>query len=310
MSMGSDKLPVVEFTETNSTPGTTSWKSTSDSVRRALETYGCLVVDYTKIGAELQDAIFKLSEELFRLPKETKIKHTSQLAGFGYGGNYATMPLYECFGIEDGGTLEAAKEFTSLMWPHGHHKFSETIYSYSKLLSELDHMLMKMVVSSYGLEKYYDPLIQSSFYMTRFIKYHLPGKNESNIGLVPHRDKGFLTIISSHEVKGLQIKTPDDEWIDFEPSPSKFVVLVGEALMAWSNGRIYSPLHRVIAMGAKKKYSIGLFCYVRGILQVPEEFVDDENPLRFKSFSNLEYLEYCKNRRSTTDASIQTYCGI
>ncbi|KAI3463365.1 hypothetical protein Pfo_020028 [Paulownia fortunei] len=243
--MDSDKLQVVEFTEINSTPGTTSWKSTSDSVRRALETYGCLVVDYTKIGAEMQGAIFKLSEELFRLPMETKIKHTSQLAGFGYGGNYTTMPLFECFGIEDGGTLEAAKEFTSLMWPlHGHHKFCETIYSYSKLLSELDHTLMKMV--------------------------------------------GFLTVISSHEVQGLQIKTPDGEWIDFEPSPSKFIVLVGEALM----------------------YSIGLFSFIRGILQLPEEFVDDENPLRFKSFSNLEFLEYCKNSGSTMDASIQTYCGI
>ncbi|KAK6148925.1 hypothetical protein DH2020_016450 [Rehmannia glutinosa] len=106
-------------------PGTNSWKSTSDSVRQALESYGCFVVAYDNyMSSELTyEETFGLTEELFRLPIETKRRHTSELAGFGYGGNYTVMPLFEYFGIEDCQTFEAAEKFTSLMWPDGHHKF-------------------------------------------------------------------------------------------------------------------------------------------------------------------------------------------
>ncbi|KAK6125162.1 hypothetical protein DH2020_041095 [Rehmannia glutinosa] len=291
-------------------PGTNSWKSTSDSVQ-ALELYGCFVVAYdNNISSELYEETFDLMEELFGLPIETKRRNTSEIPGFGYSGSFSFMPHLEYLGFENGGIFEAAKKFTSLMWPHGHDKFCETIYSYCKLLLELDHTVMKMVGSSYNLEKYMDPLIQSSFYMTRVMKYHSPGENKSDIGILPHRDKSFMAIIGSNEVKGLQIETRDGDWIDFEPSPGKFIVIVGEPFMAWSNGRIYCPLHKVTAIGSKEKYSIGLFSFVRGILQVPEELVDDENPLKFKSFSNLEFLEYCNEKGPKMKGAIQTYCGI
>ncbi|GFP95368.1 probable 2-oxoglutarate-dependent dioxygenase aop1 [Phtheirospermum japonicum] len=300
-------LPVIELNEKKLTPGTDSWKSTSDSVRQALESYGCFVVAYNdqNISSELYDETFALTADLFRLPMETKRRHTSEIPGFGYGGNFSVMPLFEYFGIEDGG----AKKFTRLMWPEGHNKFCETIHSYCKLLSKVDHLVMKMVASSYDLEKYYDPLIQSSIYMTRLMRYQSPGE-KSSVGLVPHRDKSFMSVIGTNEVEGLEIETRDGNWIDYEPSLGKFIVIVGEALMAWSNGRIYCPLHKVTARGTKEKYSIGIFSFVRGVLQVPQELVDDQNPLKFKSFSNLEFLEYCKEGGAKMKEAIQTYCGI
>lgn len=89
---------------------------------------------------------------------------------------------------------------------------------------------MKMVVSSYGLEKYYDEMSGSWFYMTRIMKYNSPEK-ENDIGLVAHRDKSFMAIIGTNEVKGLQIQTPHGDWIDFEPAIGNFIVIVGEAFM-------------------------------------------------------------------------------
>ncbi|KAG8379887.1 hypothetical protein BUALT_Bualt07G0136000 [Buddleja alternifolia] len=306
------KLPIIEFTEKNLTTGTSSWKSTSDSVRQALESYGCFVAAYESISSEMHEAVFGLSEELFSLPKETKMKNSSDIPGFGYGANYPRMPIFEYLGIQDGGTLEAAKKFTNLMWPHGHDKFCETIYSYYKLLLELDHTVVKMVASSYGLDiyKHCDPLIQSSFYLSRFMKYHTPGENENNVGLVPHTDKSFMAIIGTNDVKGLQIETPDGEWIDFEPSPSKYLVIVGEPFMAWSNGRLYCPLHKVTARGTKEKYSLGLFSFIRETLQAPEELVDDENPSKFKPFNHLEFVDYCKEGGPKMKSSIHAYCGI
>ncbi|KAL7140024.1 hypothetical protein ABFS83_09G093000 [Erythranthe nasuta] len=309
----SNKLPTIEFNQENMTPGTNPWKSTSDSVRQALEMYGCFVVSYeSNIGTELHKKIFDggLSEELFGLPLETKKKHTSKFAGFGYGGNYSVMPLFEYFGIEDVATLDAAQKFTTLMWSQGHDKFCETIYSYCKLLSELNKTVVKMVADSYGLEKYYDPLMESSFYMTRLMRYNTPGENQCSIGIVPHRDKSFITVIGTNEVKGLEIETRGGDWIDYEPSLGKFIVIAGEPFMAWSNGRIYSPLHKVVAKGSKEKHSVGVFSFIGGVLEVPKELVDHKNPLKFKSFRHLEFVEYCKEGGAKMEGAIQKYCGI
>ncbi|PIN09640.1 Iron/ascorbate family oxidoreductase [Handroanthus impetiginosus] len=311
-SQAQSHLPIIEFNETNSTPGTSSWKTTSDSVRQALESYGCFVISDRSFSSELHEEIFRLlSEELFVLPLEIKRKNTSEIPGSGYGGNYSIMPLFEYLAIEDCETLEAAEKFTSLLFSDGHDKFRETIYSYSKILLDLDHKVMKMVFSSYGLEKYYDPFIQTSLYLTRLMRYQSPGENESGIGIIPHRDKSLMSVIGTNEVKGLQIENPNGDWVDFEPSIGKFIVIAGEAFTAWSNGRIYSPLHKVIAGGTKEKYSIALFSFSRGILQVPEELVDDdENKLKFKSFNHLEFIEYCKEGGPKMITAIQAYCGI
>lgn len=88
-----------------------------------------------------------------------------------------------------------------------------------------------MVASSYGVEKYYDNLVDSSAYNTRIIKYRAPVGNEGDLGLQAHRDKSFLTVVGTNQVRGLEIETRDGEWVDFEPSPDRFVVVAGEPLM-------------------------------------------------------------------------------
>ncbi|KAH6782121.1 hypothetical protein C2S51_007414 [Perilla frutescens var. frutescens] len=309
--MDSTKLPIIEFNHKKLNPGSNSWKTTSDSVRRALESYGCLVIEYEEMSSELDEAMFGLSEELFGFPIQTKMKHTSQLAGFGYGGNFSAMPLVEYFGIEyDATDLEPKKKFAGLFWPDGNHRFCEILQSYCNLLSEMERTVTKMVASSYGLEKYYEPLITSSFYMSRLMRYHSPGENNSSIGLIPHRDKNFVSIIGTNDVRGLEIQTRDGDWITFHPSPRKFILIVGEAFMAWSNGRLYCPLHKVVATREREKYSIGLFSFVNGVVKVLEELVDDDNPLKFKPFNHLDFLDYCKEGGEKMTEAIQTYCGI
>lgn len=83
-------------------------------------------------------------------------------------------------------------------------------------------------------------------------------------------------------------------------------------VQAWSNGRIYSPLHKVVSRsGSEDKYSVGLFSYIQGTLQIPEELVDDDNPLKFKAFDNMEFLDYCKKQgQPSIPGAIKAYCGI
>jgi isopenicillin N synthase-like dioxygenase len=49
----------------------------------------------------------------------------------------------------------------------------------------------------------------------------------------------------------------------------------------WSNGKIRLAKHRVVLKTKEERYSVGLFSFSDGMIQVHEELADDKNPLRF-----------------------------
>ncbi|GMP62034.1 hypothetical protein CsSME_00024289 [Camellia sinensis var. sinensis] len=272
----SAKLPTVEFTGENLKPGKSSWIATCHEVRRALEEYGCFVAVYERVDLELDEAIFSELEELFDLPTETKVQNTSDVPYFGYVGQLPDIPLYESMGISDPQTLQGTQTFTKLMWPAGNDKFCETVCSYSKLVSQLEQTVKRMVFESYGVEKCFE-----------------------------NHDIGST-------INGLEVKSNNGEWIGFEEHlPSSFVVMAGDAFMAWSNNRIPSPSHRVVMRGDKTRYSLGLFSINKGTIHIPRELVDEQHPLQFHPFDNLGLLLYSyADVYTRSESCIKDYCGI
>ncbi len=70
-------------------------------------------------------------------------------------------------------------------------------------------------------------------------------------GVNEHHDAGFLTILLQHEVSGLQVLNPDDQWIDVPPTPGAFVVNLGEMLQKMTGNYYVATTHRVIARQAR-----------------------------------------------------------
>ncbi|KAL6334276.1 hypothetical protein AAG906_014676 [Vitis piasezkii] len=90
------------------------------------------------------------------------------------------------------------------------------VHCYSKLLSELEQIVMRMVLESYGIEN----------------DFHIGSMNETSISFPPHTDKSFISILHQNQVNGLEIETKDGKWIRYEPpSLPVFLVMVGEAFM-------------------------------------------------------------------------------
>ncbi|KAA8541852.1 hypothetical protein F0562_023004 [Nyssa sinensis] len=312
-SLTQPKLPVIDFSKENLKPNTNSWLSTRNNVVEALQEYGCFIAKYDhKVSLELHNAIFRASEELFDLPTEIKVQNTSNTPSHGYVGQEPVIPLYEGLGIENATTVEGAQKFTNLMWPSGNDFFCETALSFSRLMSELDQMVMRMVSESYGIEKSYDTLLGSTSYLLRLIKYRGPEENEKSLGIIRHTDKSFMSILHQRQVKGLEIETKDGQWIVVEPSPSSFIVMAGDACMAWSNGRIEPPNHRVIMNGNEERYSLGFFSFIRDlIIQIPEELVDDRHPLQFKPFDHYKFIHfYYTDEGKRSKCPIKAYCGV
>lgn len=122
-SFTASKLIVVDFTEEDLKPGSSSWSSACKDIRRALEIHGCFVALYDKISPQLHKAIFQAADELFDLPTEVKIQNINEKPYHGYVGQMPIVPLHEGLGIDYATTLEGAQSFTKLMWPNGNDSF-------------------------------------------------------------------------------------------------------------------------------------------------------------------------------------------
>ncbi|KAK8993532.1 hypothetical protein V6N11_033627 [Hibiscus sabdariffa] len=261
----------------------------------------------------VHDAVFAGAEELFNLPTEVKMRNTSDKPYFEYLGQYKTQPFYESLGIDHPTSLDATVSFTNLMWPAGNDSFRESAQGYSELVSELEQAVARMLFESYGVGYYHDYYSKNTNYLLRYFKYSeaLMDK-QRNEGLLPHTDKTFFSILHQGNVSGLQVKVKDDQWIDAPPSPASFFFLAGEVLMAWSNDRIPACWHQVIRKEKATRYSLGMFSFISGMVNILEELRDETHPIKYKPFDHFEFL-HCFKVYLTTNPNtcfIKAFSGV
>ncbi|KAF5206767.1 2-oxoglutarate-dependent dioxygenase DAO [Thalictrum thalictroides] len=307
------QIPLIDFTKGHQDleEGSDGWKNLCDQVRQACEEYGCFQVVYSKISVELCEEMFKSSKELFDLPDETKMKNTGSKPYNGYIGKIDVVPLYESLGIEDVLNLEAVQAFVQLMWPDGNSVFCEIVNSMTKKMYELNLTILKLLMESYGVEKYYSSHVDNSDIIFRAMKYKAPNSNDSEIGLQPHVDKSCLSILCQDSVQGLEVLSREGNWFRVAPLPGAFTVFIGDALKAWSNGRLHGVKHRVMMNGDKERYSFGLFSSPKEglMIEVPDELVDKEHPLLFRSFNYTDFLHYYYSHIDDGN-ELEVYAGV
>ncbi|KAL7174817.1 hypothetical protein ACSBR2_020283 [Camellia fascicularis] len=286
------------------------WKAMIRKVREACEAYGCFVLDYENIPLELQQLLFKTNAEMFDLPVETKLRYEkpSPKDG-GYILSNPFSPLHESFGVH---CEEEVRALEKLMWPQGNPQFCEVITSITAKGHELNLLLLRMIFESFGIEEYYkekalDENIVGKF---RSTKYRLPKENEDPLGLAIHVDKGIINILCQNSVQGLEVLTKEGKWIKLNIPKGALVVIVGDALQAWTNGRVEAVKHRVVMSGDKERLSCGLSSIPKdGVsVEIPPQLVDEEHPLRYRSFVYSDYL--AKYLTSTRLDAIDSFAGI
>ncbi|OMP00179.1 Oxoglutarate/iron-dependent dioxygenase [Corchorus olitorius] len=308
------KVPVIDFSNPELKPGTAEWDSVKGQVRRALQDYNCFEASFDKIPAELRGSLFRALQELFDLPLEAKIRNVSEIPYHGYFG-HPLVPLFESLGFEDANIIEKVEDQTRALWPQGNSSFSKTIQTFTKQLSELDQMVRRMILESFNLEKYMDEHMDSTNYVFRTMKYNAPKTNEPKVGLGSHKDKDIITILHQmSEVDGLAVQNKDGEWIDVNFSKNSFLVIIGESLHAWLNGRLNATYHRVMMTGDKERYAVGLFSVPKAgyMIKAPEELVDEAHPLLYKPYDYVELLNftYTEAGQVADTSALKVFCGV
>lgn len=165
-------------------------------------------------------------------------------------------------------------------------KFRDTIVEYFDACSRLSNILAKLMAASLGLD---DESAEVEFFRrmmgdhTSYLRmnYYPPcilddnnnddaeeksTKDPPPLGVSPHRDAGFLTILlqddDCHSLQVARFEDADDtadNWVTVHPIPGALTINTGDMAMIWSNGRFRAPLHRVLTNAEKKRYSAPFF---------------------------------------------------
>ncbi|KAL4351911.1 hypothetical protein GQ457_06G020360 [Hibiscus cannabinus] len=171
MSSGTGvRLPVIDFSTRELKPDSPDWDLVKVQVRQALEEFGCFEALFDKV-LEVRDVLFGAMEELFDLPSPTKQLCTSDKPYRGYHESMMLRQNY-CVPVDEAHIAQIIdQDLTNILWPQGNISFSKIIVSFTQLAAGLEKTIRRMVLESFGVEKYMDELNDATNYNLRALKY-------------------------------------------------------------------------------------------------------------------------------------------
>ncbi|KAB1199545.1 putative 2-oxoglutarate/Fe(II)-dependent dioxygenase [Morella rubra] len=302
------KLPVIDFSELQGANRPQVLKSLAN----ACEQYGFFQLVNHGIPSDVISSMIDVSTRFFELPFEERAKYMSSdmHAPVRYGTSFN----------QNKDTVFCWRDFLKLMchppsdvlphWPSSPGDLRKLAATYSKETKNLFLMVMEAILESLGLvgttenkTKEEDILKDFQDGSQLMVVNCYPPCPEPNLtlGMPPHSDYGFLTLLLQDEVEGLQIQF-QEKWVTVQPIANSFVVNVGDHLEIFSNGKYKSVLHRVSVNSKKSRTSVASLhtlpfkCTVRP----SPKLIDEENPRRYKDTNFATFLEYissCEPKR-------------
>lgn len=227
------------------------------------------------INPDLLEAVFDASRAFHALPLEMKMQIALDRNHRGYipigTSTDVTTELAEVTMPNQSASFMMMREDTAHdpalylsgpnQWP-ALEGFREVLETYHATMCELGEWVMRLALMAAGADNLdfmeaFDPPTT----WLRLLHYPpRPNDAPSDLyGSAPHKDFGCLTFLAQDAVGGLQVLTPQGDWVDVPYRPGTFVVNVGDMLHRLSNGRLRSTPHRVINRSGRERYSCPFF---------------------------------------------------
>ena len=116
-----------------------------------------------------------------------------------------------------------------------------------------------------GLEADFLPrLAKGSDSILRVIHYPPIGEIvDSSTRSAAHQDINFITLLIQATGGGLELQTPDGDWMPIEAEPNQLIVDSGDMMANLTNGQFRSTMHRVVNPPdlAKRRLSMPFFMH-------------------------------------------------
>ncbi|CAN4117160.1 unnamed protein product [Withania somnifera] len=236
------KLPIIDFAQLHGP----NRAQVLDSLSDACENYGFFQLVNHGIQEEVIRSMVDVGGRFFDLPLVEREKYmtTDMTTPVRYGTSFNQT--------NDG--VFSWRDFLKLVcdplpdvlphWPSSPNDFREMAVAYSKETRILFIKLVEAILESLGICKVIttknktqqndDEMLLKEFEngsQLMAVNFYPPCPNpDLTLGMPPHSDYGFLTLLLQDEVEGLQVKCNGDDWVTVQPIPGAFVVNVGDHL--------------------------------------------------------------------------------
>ncbi len=283
-----------------------------DKFRAAYSEVGFAYLTGHGIAQELIDDVFTAAHDFHALPLASKMAielneihrgfipintstdRKSTLANVRKPNQSESFMMMREAGPNDPDVLAGAYLAGPNQWP-ALPGFRDTVVAYEQAMLQLAERLTDIVavVLNDG-----DRVVPRSFERPttwlRLLHYpsQAPSTPDDVYGSAPHTDFGFITLLAQDDVGGLQVQSPDGDWLDAPPRAGSFVMNVGQMLHQWSNGILRATPHRVINRSGRERYSVPFFFDPNVATEIDPlpSCIDAKHSKRFEPVVFGEYL--------------------
>ncbi|XP_052194007.1 gibberellin 20-oxidase-like protein [Diospyros lotus] len=289
-SQTSIQLPIVDISQPLE-------PSSLSSLVEACKELGFFHITNHGISKELYAKIRSLSEYLFGLPDDRKIKLGPFSSIRTYTPHYIASPFFESLRVSGPDFSSSAQSSADVLFDDHNSEFSELLLEYGSKMTELSEKIVKIVLRILGDDierKYYDLEFKNCHGYLRIINYASPGSLEEVEGLGMHTDMSCVTIVYQDEIGGLQVRSNHGNWINIVPCEGTLVVNIGDMLQAWSNERLRSSEHRVVLKKLVNRFSLAFFwCFEdEKVILAPDDVVGGGGKRMYNPFVCADYLKF------------------
>nr|XP_043627439.1 1-aminocyclopropane-1-carboxylate oxidase homolog 1-like [Erigeron canadensis] len=271
--------------------GSTNRSSTVEKIRRASEDIGIFYVTNHGIPMSVMEEMLNGVRRFHEQDVEVKKKFYTRDASKAvvYNSNF-DLYFSSVAGWRD--------TFASIMapTPPPYEELPEVcrdiMMEYSNELKKLGVVIFRLISEALGLDPDYlgDMDCDKGF---RLLCNYYPAcpQPDLTMGVAPHTDPNFLTVLLQGEIGGLQI-LHQDQWVDVTPVPGSLVVNIGDLLQLLSNDKLKSLEHRAVAKEKGPRVSVA--CFFRSLETSRtygplKDFVSSDNPPRYRETTIEEY---------------------
>ena len=222
----------------------------------ALETYGFVAISHHGIADELIDAVYRSARAVFELPTTIKARYEAP--------EIARQRGYSPFRQEKAKDSGAAdlKEFwhVGLEEPAAGSRIPDNIFplevpafkvAATALFKAQEALALELLT---GVERFLGAPVDALSGLARNGNSVLRVIHYPDVGIVPagavraaaHEDINLLTVLPAATRPGLQICTPDGQWLPVEAPPGVMVCDTGDMMALLTGGRLPATTHRVV----------------------------------------------------------------
>jgi isopenicillin N synthase-like dioxygenase len=321
-------IPLIDFSKfLDGTPS--ERQETAKAILKGFQDAGFIYLKNHPIAKDTLKHIFSMSARFFDQPLDAKMSvcWTTPEANRGYSApgrekvsNFtditdvekvrASAPdLKESFEIGREGEAGCPNQ-----WPQEQGDMSGFKPDMSGFFAQCKAMhleVMRAIAVGMGLdEKFFDGFLDVGDNTLRLLHYpevkaDVFKINPGQVRAGEHSDYGSITLLFQDNRGGLQVKSPNGQFVDATPIEGTIVVNAGDLLSRWSNDTIKSTIHRVVEPPRKEdvayppRYSIAYFCNPNNsafIEAIPGTYATEQD----KKYAGINSGEYLVQRLTAT----------